>query len=90
MVQRHVILYKEITIRRRLLISTHSSSDSKTHINHTANAISALDIANQLIMDCNPTSVNTHMHIMEAIVDRRKSALVGNIFIDFDLSVQVI
>ena len=30
------------------------------------------------------------MHIVEAIVDRRKSALVGNVLIDLDLAIQVI
>jgi len=34
--------------------------------------------------------VNTHMHILEPIVDRRKSALMGNVFIDLDLFVQII
>jgi len=35
-------------------------------------------------------SVNTYMHVLEAIVDRRKGALVSNIFVDLDLAVQVI
>lgn len=63
---------------------------SKAHINNTANAISALDITNRFITDCDAISDDTHMHIMEAIIDRRKSALVRNVFIDLDLVVQVI
>ena len=30
------------------------------------------------------------MHIVEALVDRRKSALVGNVLIDLDLAIQII
>jgi len=30
------------------------------------------------------------MHIVEAIIDRRKSALVGNVLVDLDLAVQII
>lgn len=32
----------------------------------------------------------TYKHIVKAIVDRGKCALVGNEFVDFDLAVQVI
>lgn len=35
-------------------------------------------------------SVETYMHIIEPIVDRRKSSSVGNVFIDLDLALQII
>lgn len=35
-------------------------------------------------------SVETYVHIIEPIVDRRKSTLVSNVFIDLDLAVQII
>lgn len=40
--------------------------------------------------DWNVTSIDAHMHIMEAFIDGKKGAIVSNIFIDFDLAVQVI
>ena len=44
-VSQHAILYREITIQH-LLVSTRSSSESKAHINNTANALPTLNITN--------------------------------------------
>lgn len=35
-------------------------------------------------------NVGTYVHIVEPIVDSRKSAFVGNVFIDLDFAVQII
>lgn len=73
-----------------LLVSVHLSSDSEAHINHATNAISTLDMDSRLITRVDAISVDTHMHVVEAIVDCRESALVSNVLIDFDLTVQII
>jgi hypothetical protein len=40
--------------------------------------------------DYNVTSNSAYMHVVEAFIDGKKGATVSNIFIDFDLAVQVI
>lgn len=65
---------------------------SKIHVNNAADATPALDIANRLTdgPQREKKKNDTHVHIVEAIVDRCKCSLVGNVLVNLDLALQVI